>query len=450
MPLVGFRAFGVVLGAHRQPVLEGHPIQPLLIHRGEQVVDEIRLPAAIGLAVLQKPLAGTGVVDLAHIPAGRLVGEALAAAGEPLGGPQHLPRGGADPRRVDGLHILPRREIGDHPLFQGQLLVFLGGGGKAPAKAAAGHRVGDKRPKVGEGLFLLQGRGDELVDVVDAGEAAAQGGHLPHLLRPGEHREIDHIPGQHPLGAQVGGVGVSPQVVGHRAAVGVHLNAPLHPVGGFCPRRGEGGDAGVQPVHLHHLEAEAILVRDLQDQDPAIHKAAADDELQHLGEGEQPPDVAVLGAGPPFPQLLHLGVKRFVLRPIGPEGFGLQLVAGAHHVADHGVDEAAHHIAVALQIPGPGPDDVPAAPVGGLGPGGNGGPAVGGPAGFGGAVKLAQRLPGELPPQGPPGIDPAQHPGDEAWGKLLAHLPYLRSSRGAKTLPVSSRASCCSSRRRSA
>ena len=158
-----------------------------------------------------------------------------------------------------------------------------------------------------------------------------------------------------------------------------------------------------------------------QKQDAAVHLFALHRHAEDLGERLLAGDVAVAGLAPLPPQAFDAPVEIIVAR-IRPQG-----VALAHHIALVGQDNGLQDVAVALQVARPGPDHVPAEPVGGLGALVDGGP-VGIDAAVPGGVVVAQgviALPPGLPLVGPLG----GHGGDHIVKKAHPHhLPSKKAT----------------------
>ena len=96
----------------------------------------------IGHAVLNQPLAGAGVVGLAHVAGGRLVADALASPNEPLlqldvaGGVGGLPLG------VDHLDFIAYVHLLDHARGDGLPVVGVPGAGRGASPSNASSRDG--------------------------------------------------------------------------------------------------------------------------------------------------------------------------------------------------------------------------------------------------------------------------------------------------------------------
>ena len=113
---------------------------------------------------------------------------------------------------------------------------------------------------------------------------------------------------------------------------------------------------GVQFVNLYHLKFErkdAAVGKAFHKQDSAVNFLSPDGHPEKLIEALRSGHVAVPGLAPDLPELVDLFVQLIV------PGFRLKHKAFADHVPHEGADHGVHQVAVALQVPRTGADDVP-------------------------------------------------------------------------------------------
>ena len=397
----------------------------LFIHLGHELLQKFHF-LGVGVLVLDGVLPCGRIGRAFHVAGHGLVAEALPGADQALLGAQEGGGVGGRAVRVDHLGLVAGAHLHHHA--GGQPLAGIidppvgAAAGRAPDAAPGGDGLFDEHCQTGGDPFLNRDGVDKLVDVPDAGQGVGHVRNFPNLAgSPLGVQEVGvfgvHVGRfQHPPALDV----VLLYPVAHRPAPGVVLDAAHHPV----PAAARFGAAHVQFVHLDGLELEGHQAAGgvpEQEQDAAVHLFALHRHAEDLGEGLFAGDVAVAGLAPLPPQVFDAPVEIIVAR-IRPQGIAL-----AHHIALVGQDDGLQDVAVALQIARPGPDHVPAEPVGGLGALVDGGP-VGVDAAVPGGIVVAQGVIA-LPP-GLPLVGPLRgHGGDHIVEKAHPHhLPSKKAT----------------------
>ena len=206
-----------------------------------------------------------------------------------------------------------------------------------------------------EHALLLDGGVDQLVEVVHTRQRRRGRGDLPHLRGARQIRQVDDALRRVPLRPQPGSPDVVHlDVVRRRAAVLVHLHAAVDAV---FPADGDGG---IQLVHLEQLQTQPPVLHGEEEQHAAVDHPPPHTERDQLIERPALRDFARAQRAPASPARLDALIERFVFR------LGLQNKAGADDVALHRAEDGFHYVAVALEVPRPGADDVPPCLIRGL------------------------------------------------------------------------------------